>query len=259
MISATHLTVASLVLFEVSLPSPPEGLVITGVKGFVTQTVEVQYRDPPKIIRPPPTSEILFSISPDFPSPRRQSTFADRLHPVQAGETWEYRKLSRMPHDDKLRPSTLEHTKTPIRFFHSLGIAIQYRGKGGEDLVLQLAKRAHVSSVRPPSPPSLFFCVPTSFFTDLLRQFSVLQCCCFLDDVLPSYSEKSHPVGTASGSHSCSKCVCTSSFSELLAKEPTWSFTGPEGSGAGGWVLGVDPATKTPAGGVGTGPRREEI
>lgn len=68
-ISSPHLTVASLVLFEFSLLSPPEGLVVTNLNGFVTQTVAVEYRESRKVLRPPPTTEILFSVDAEPPRP----------------------------------------------------------------------------------------------------------------------------------------------------------------------------------------------
>ncbi|KAM0748355.1 hypothetical protein T439DRAFT_328334 [Meredithblackwellia eburnea MCA 4105] len=254
-ISAPQLTVASLILFEIFLLSPPAGITIKNLKGFIKQEVAIQYKNS-EIAQSQPAVHILFDLDQakiakvnekrekeklatanqtcktKYKAVQQMSVGgADAWDEVKEGVEWAYRKLSRLPHDDKIRPSTLEHTITPIRVQHMLGVEIKYRIAGAaQDEVIQLAKKAHVAS-----------------------------CCCFLDD-LPSYAEaKAMDESCSKSAPDCSKCVCHSTEQELIEKEEQGSFNAPMLSSRA--HLGQeDPRSKTPAvGRVDFGARRREV
>ncbi|KAL8292919.1 hypothetical protein RQP46_000613 [Phenoliferia psychrophenolica] len=252
-VSAPHLTVASLISYEFSLLSPPAGLVITGLKGFLTQQFEIQYIST-KVARPPPTHNVLCTVDQstgtleDHNSKKAQLGYKgvawdrfdsfpdlpegvalareDRLKEVAEGSEWTYQKLSRMPHDDNVRPSTLEHTNTPIRVAHLIGAEVTFRFNGEPEKTLQLTRKVHIVS-----------------------------CCCMLDHLrLPSYS-KDLNLKLEGRDNSCDSCICSSSFQELVEKDEFGPFVPmEEGDGSGVAVAGREAALrKTPAVGAATG------
>ena len=77
----------------------------------------------------------------------------DRLADVVEGVDWKYRKLARLPSDDKMRPSTARHTNTPIRVAHRVGAEIRFRFNGAPEKAMQITQKVHIVSVGHDSDP----------------------------------------------------------------------------------------------------------
>ncbi|GAA5844654.1 hypothetical protein JCM3766R1_005975 [Sporobolomyces carnicolor] len=169
-ISSPHLTVASLLFLSVTFERPPEGLKIMSVSAFILQSFDVTFVDksiPP--VKPPSQKKLLFWV--DSTSPIAESTedllekpnlsrgtlpplaferralLAQPLARLQGGHEWTYARVSRVPDDDAVRPSTLAGTTTPIRVHHRLVMQIKYRLKGQKkDLVLEMSTAVTIAS-----------------------------------------------------------------------------------------------------------------
>lgn len=111
-ISGPYLTVGSLALYEISLLSPPSGVVITGITGILVQNVEIHNPNSSKFIQPPPIRHDLFKVDrytvTSTPSKTRAEKAysssqialpclneSSKIEPVSEGKKWKYRKLSR--------------------------------------------------------------------------------------------------------------------------------------------------------------------
>ncbi|GAA5955082.1 hypothetical protein JCM3765_003188 [Sporobolomyces pararoseus] len=169
-ISSPHLTVASLLFLSVTFEKPPEGLKIMSVSAFILQSFDVTFVDktvPP--VKPLPQKKLLFWV--DSTSPIAESTedllekpnlsrgslpplafekralLAQPLARLTGGQEWTYARVSRVPDDDAVRPSTLPGTNTPIRVNHRLVVQIKYRFKGQKkDLVLEMSTAVTIAS-----------------------------------------------------------------------------------------------------------------
>ncbi|KAI5475003.1 Arrestin-like, N-terminal and Immunoglobulin E-set domain protein [Pseudohyphozyma bogoriensis] len=241
-ISAPHLTVSSLLNFEISLASPPAGLALKKLKAFVEQTFEITYPDG-RIARPPPVRHRLFEVdetttkAPAPPSNRKDGKAYysppaspsgkelgldgseggnDGLPPVRVGEEWVVKKLARLPNDDKIRPTTLEGLRSRVRVTHSVGVEIQHESDGGQRRATTISKKIHIVS------------------------------CCAMRDLLrlPAYS-KDPSLVRAKKPADCD-CVCCSSFAELVELDKK-EILGPITPSEAGFVLAADPLSKTPA------------
>ena len=75
---------------------------------------------------------------------------------LEGGKEWMYARVTRIPDDDSVRPTTLEGTDTPIRVKHQLVCQVRYRFKGSrKDQVLEMASAVTIASVRPRRSPCL--------------------------------------------------------------------------------------------------------
>lgn len=78
----------------------------------------------------------------------RRALLAQPLARLEGGQEWTYARVSRVPDDDAVRPSTLPGTKTPIRVKHKLVVQVKYRFKGSKkDLVLEMSSVVTIASV----------------------------------------------------------------------------------------------------------------
>lgn len=69
---------------------------------------------------------------------------------LQRGKEWQYARVTRIPDDDLVRPTTLDGTETPIRVAHQLVCQVRYRFKGSKkDQVLEMASGVTIASVGP--------------------------------------------------------------------------------------------------------------
>ncbi|GAA5893256.1 uncharacterized protein JCM6883_007611 [Sporobolomyces salmoneus] len=169
-ISSPHLTVASLLFLSVTFENPPEGLKIMSVSAFILQSFDITFEDtkiPP--VKPAAQKKLLFWV--DSTSPIAESTedllekpnlsrgtlpplaferralLAQPLAPLSGGQEWTYARVTRVPDDDSVRPSTLPGTKTPIRVNHRLVVQVKYRFKGSKkDLVLEMSTAVTIAS-----------------------------------------------------------------------------------------------------------------
>lgn len=189
------MTISSLVLFDITLPSSPSTLVLRSIRGFLTQTFEIRYQNG-KVVYPPKQTHTLFNT---FPLPIPNSSSSQRsksnspksssvdlpstsssdstpnsnkitatLPPLIEGQEWNYSKLGRIPHDDLVRSTTCEGSKSRVRVSHEIGVEIVYILKndnsdssGKKNYVEKkaiLKKNVHIISVR----FSFFFFLPPS-------------------------------------------------------------------------------------------------
>lgn len=66
---------------------------------------------------------------------------------LEGGKEWMYARVTRIPDDDSVRPTTLEGTDTPIRVKHQLVCQVRYRFKGSKkDQVLEMASTVTIAS-----------------------------------------------------------------------------------------------------------------
>ncbi|GAA5864336.1 hypothetical protein JCM1840_006749 [Sporobolomyces johnsonii] len=169
-VSSPHLTVASLLFLSVTFERPPEGLKVMSVSAFVAQEFEVHYSNPEvPTSRPPKQKKLLFYVDSTSPVPSSTEDLLDRpnlsrgtlpplayepraflpqpLARLERGKEWTYARVTRIPDDDSVRPTTLEGTDTPIRVKHQLVVQVRYRFKGSKkDLVLEMASNVTIAS-----------------------------------------------------------------------------------------------------------------
>lgn len=63
------------------------------------------------------------------------------------GSAWSYSRIIRLLDDDHLRPTTLEHTETPLRVKHSLVVEVRYRMKGSKaEKTLECSTKVTIAS-----------------------------------------------------------------------------------------------------------------
>jgi hypothetical protein len=68
---------------------------------------------------------------------------------LSAGDPFTYARVTRIPDDDSVRPSSLDGTNTPIRVRHSIVCQVKYRFKGSKkDQVLDMTSPVTIASVR---------------------------------------------------------------------------------------------------------------
>lgn len=59
-----------------------------------------------------------------------------------------YARVTRIPDDDSVRPTTLQGTDTPIRVKHALVAQVKFRFKGSKkDHVLEMESKVDIASV----------------------------------------------------------------------------------------------------------------
>ncbi|CEQ40475.1 SPOSA6832_02102 [Sporobolomyces salmonicolor] len=169
-VSSPHLTVASLLFLSVTFERPPEGLKVMSVSAFVAQEFEIYYSNPEvPTSRPSKQKKLLFYVDSTSPIPSSTEDLLDRpnlsrgtlpplayepraflpqpLARLERSKEWTYARVTRIPDDDSVRPTTLEGTDTPIRVKHQLVVQIRYRFKGSKkDLVLEMASKVTIAS-----------------------------------------------------------------------------------------------------------------
>ncbi|GAA5985398.1 hypothetical protein JCM11641_000143 [Rhodosporidiobolus odoratus] len=167
-LSSPHLTVASLLFMGVTFEEPPEGLKIMSVQAFVRQDFEIYYSGNP-VQRPPTQRKLLFYADSSTPLPSSTEDLLGRpnlsrgappplayeprallpqpLARLNNNQEWTYARVTRIPDDDSVRPSTLEGTDTPIRVKHALVAQLKYRFKGSKkDQILEIATNVTIAS-----------------------------------------------------------------------------------------------------------------
>ncbi|GAA5956901.1 hypothetical protein JCM21900_006284 [Sporobolomyces salmonicolor] len=169
-VSSPHLTVASLLFLSVTFERPPEGLKVMSVSAFVAQEFEIYYSNPEvPTSRPSKQNKLLFYVDSTSPIPSSTEDLLDRpnlsrgtlpplayepraflpqpLARLERSKEWTYARVTRIPDDDSVRPTTLEGTDTPIRVKHQLVVQVRYRFKGSKkDLVLEMASKVTIAS-----------------------------------------------------------------------------------------------------------------
>ncbi|GAA5970544.1 hypothetical protein JCM8115_002735 [Rhodotorula mucilaginosa] len=169
-ISSPHLTVASLIFLGITLESPPEGLKIMSVQAFVRQQFEIHYTNPDlPVSHPPEQRKLLFYADSSTPVPNSTDNLLDRDHlsrgappplayepraflpqplaRLEGGKEWMYARVTRIPDDDSVRPTTLKGTDTPIRVQHALVAQVRFRYKGSKkDHVLEMESKVDIAS-----------------------------------------------------------------------------------------------------------------
>ncbi|KAG0661971.1 hypothetical protein C6P46_003676 [Rhodotorula mucilaginosa] len=177
-ISSPHLTVASLIFLGITLESPPEGLKIMSVQAFVRQQFEIHYTNPDlPVSHPPEQRKLLFYADSSTPVPNSTDNLLDRDHlsrgappplayepraflpqplaRLEGGKEWMYARVTRIPDDDSVRPTTLKGTDTPIRVQHALVAQVRFRYKGSKkDHVLEMESKVDIASVSTGAGPS---------------------------------------------------------------------------------------------------------
>ncbi|GAA5824442.1 hypothetical protein JCM10212_001455, partial [Sporobolomyces blumeae] len=169
-VSSPHLTVASLLFLSITFERPPEGLKIMSVSAYIKQTFDISFTDEKILpVRQPVQKKLLFYV--DSTSPIAASTddlldrpnlgrgtlpplayeprafLAQPLARLEGGQEWTYARVSRVPDDDAVRPSTLAGTNTPIRVKHQLVVQVKYRLKGSKkDLILEMSSPVTIAS-----------------------------------------------------------------------------------------------------------------
>ncbi|GAA6019165.1 hypothetical protein JCM10207_006572 [Rhodosporidiobolus poonsookiae] len=199
-ISSPHLTVASLLFLGVTFEQPPEGMKVMSVQAFVRQDFEIHYKNKDLGIQYPPVQrKLLFFADSTTPVPTSAEDLLDRsnlsrgappplayeprsffpqpLARLEGGKDWTYARVTRIPDDDSVRPTTLEGTDTPIRVKHQLVCQIKYRFKGSKkDQILEMATNVTIAS-----------------------------CCCLTSSLLlPAYRTRSHLAAHHPSSHASS-------------------------------------------------------
>ncbi|GAA5870594.1 hypothetical protein JCM8547_002056 [Rhodosporidiobolus lusitaniae] len=207
-ISSPHLTVASLLFLGVTFESPPVGMKIMSVQAFVRQEFEIHYsqNDVP-VQHPPVQRKLLFYADSTTPVPTSSEDLLDRPNLSRGAppplsyeprallpkplarleqKEWTYARVTRIPDDDLVRPSTLEGTDTPIRVKHNLVCQVRYRMKGSnKDQVLEMSSAVTIAS-----------------------------CCCLTSSLLlPEYRSRHHPSSCASQQRSSSAAPASRSRS----------------------------------------------
>ncbi|GAA5848782.1 hypothetical protein JCM9279_002944 [Rhodotorula babjevae] len=236
-ISSPHLTVASLIFLSVCFEQPPEGMKIMSVQAFVRQEFEVHYSDEQvPVSKPPMQRKLLFYIDSSTPLAHSTDDLLDRDHlsrgappplayeprallpqplaRLEGGKEWMYARVTRIPDDDSVRPTTLEGTDTPIRVKHQLVCQVRYRFKGSrKDQVLEMASAVTIAS-----------------------------CCCLTSSLLlPEYRTRHHASSHLAGSSSLPSSGFATPSSRSRSASP-----GPEtalSSLASGSTIGVDSPT----------------
>ncbi|BGP14907.1 hypothetical protein JCM10213v2_002862 [Rhodosporidiobolus nylandii] len=169
-ISSPHLTVASLIFLGVSFEQPPPGLKIMSMQAFVRQEFEIHYSNKEVPVQHPPIQrKLLFYADSTTPVPTSTEDLLDRpnlsrgappplpyeprmllpqpLARLEGGKEWTYARVTRIPDDDSVRPTTLDGTDTPIRAKHALVCQVKYRFKGSKkDQVLEMASNVTIAS-----------------------------------------------------------------------------------------------------------------
>ncbi|GAA5832491.1 hypothetical protein JCM5353_003257 [Sporobolomyces roseus] len=169
-VSSPHLTVASLLFLSITFERPPEGLKIMSVSAHILQSFDISFTDKSiQPVKPTPQKKLLFWV--DSTSPiaessedlldkpnlsrgtlpplafERRALLAQPLARLEGGQEWTYARVSRVPDDDAVRPSTLPGTKTPIRVKHKLVVQVKYRFKGSKkDFVLEMSSVVTIAS-----------------------------------------------------------------------------------------------------------------
>lgn len=65
-----------------------------------------------------------------------------------------YARVTRIPDDDSVRPTTLKGTETPIRVQHALVAQVRFRYKGSKkDHVLEMESKVDIASVSTDAGP----------------------------------------------------------------------------------------------------------
>ncbi|POY73980.1 hypothetical protein BMF94_2791 [Rhodotorula taiwanensis] len=169
-ISSPHLTVASLLFLGITLEKPPEGLKIMSVQAFVRQQFEVHYSNPDlPTSHPPEQRKLLFYADSSTPVANSTDDLLERDHlsrgappplayeprallpqplaRLEGGKEWMYARVTRIPDDDSVRPTTLQGTDTPIRVKHALVAQVKFRFKGSKkDHVLEMESKVDIAS-----------------------------------------------------------------------------------------------------------------
>lgn len=213
-VSSAHLTVASLLFLNISFLAPP-ALTIMSVTGYIAQQFTVTYDDP-SIGTAAPTSQkkLLFYV--DQTTREKETTEegpnliergnvgkgaslpaayeSRRLNPKPFAELlgekeWSYSRIVRIPDDDHVRPTTLEHTETRIRVKHRLIAEVKYRMAGSKkDMVLSMS-------------------------TDV----TIASCCCLNDSLLlPSYAASAPVTIPVRPFHR--RCLCNQTLRQMVEK-----------------------------------------
>ncbi|GAA5900704.1 hypothetical protein JCM6882_000945 [Rhodosporidiobolus microsporus] len=240
-ISSPHLTVASLLFLGVTFEQPPEGLKIMSVQSFVRQEFEIHYSNKEvPIQRPPVQRKLLFYVDSTTPIAASTEDLLERsnlsrgappplayeprallpqpLARLNGGKEWMYARVTRIPDDDSVRPTTLEGTDSPIRVSHSLVLQVKYRFKGSKkDQVLEMASNVTIASC---------CCLNSSLLLPMYRSHSK-QC-------HPTYSPRSASMTPAGSSSSSSTPSPLRSRSNSLSAQDALS------SAAGGIPIGID-------------------
>jgi hypothetical protein len=74
---------------------------------------------------------------------------------LEGGKEWMYARVTRIPDDDSVRPTTLKGTDTPIRVQHALVAQVRFRYKGSKkDHVLEMESKVDIASVSTGAGPS---------------------------------------------------------------------------------------------------------
>ncbi|ORY91477.1 hypothetical protein BCR35DRAFT_298642 [Leucosporidium creatinivorum] len=211
-LSSPHLTVASLCFLNITFESPPN-MEILSVGAYVIQSFAIHYDDPSVgVVYPPRQKKILFyadqttplaastdelldrenvgrgaSIPASFESRHRRPKALVRL---ENGVPWSYSRIIRLLDDDHLRPTTLEHTETPLRVKHSLVTEVRYRMKGSKaEKTLECSTKVTIAS-----------------------------CCCLQDSLLlPGYVKQRPADEPVRSFHR--RCLCNRSLQDLVSED----------------------------------------
>jgi hypothetical protein len=151
--SSPYLTVSSLVLFDITLLSPPASLTLLRVDPIVVQSFEIHYPNA-RVARPPPQRLPLLCVeqSPPSPVPPPLRSSPTSLPPTKQieedGKEWNQRILTRLPNDEYTRPTTLPGAHSRIRVSHALGIEIKFQtGTSIKAETVQLTNDVCITSV----------------------------------------------------------------------------------------------------------------
>ncbi|BGP54640.1 hypothetical protein JCM8202_003704 [Rhodotorula sphaerocarpa] len=243
-ISSPHLTVASLLFLGITLERPPEGLKIMSVQAFVRQQFEIHYSNPDlPVSHPPEQRKLLFYADSSTPLASSTDDLLERDHlsrgappplayepralmpqplaRLEGGKEWMYARVTRIPDDDSVRPTTLRGTDTPIRVQHALVAQVRFRYKGSKkDHVLEMESKVDIAS-----------------------------CCCLTSSLLlPVYRSLHAATPTSASSALSSGAGTPAAQSRSASPGPSTALT----TLSGGSVIGVD----TPSGSVTPAHRR---
>ncbi|GAA6029617.1 hypothetical protein JCM8097_000965 [Rhodosporidiobolus ruineniae] len=241
-ISSPHLTVASLLFLGVTFEQPPEGLKVMSVQAFVRQDFAIHYSNKDVSVQHPPIQrKLLFYADSTTPLPTSTEDLLDRpnlsrgappplayepraflpqpLARLPGGKEWTYARVTRIPDDDSVRPTTLAGTDTPIRVEHSLVCQVRYRFKGSKkDQVLEMSTPVTIAS-----------------------------CCCLTSSLLlPEYRSRPHHPMSCHGAGATSRSASSTPFNRSRSgshSSPSSGSTTPHDAltaAAGGGPIGID-------------------
>ncbi|GAA5839444.1 hypothetical protein JCM11251_002728 [Rhodosporidiobolus azoricus] len=248
-ISSPHLTVASLLFMGITFEQPPDGLKIMSVQSFVRQEFEIHYSNKEvPVQRPPVQRKLLFYVDSTTPIASSAEDLLDRSnlsrgappplayepralmpHPLarlEGGKEWMYARVTRIPDDDSVRPTTLEGTDSPIRVSHSIVLQVKYRFKGSKkDQVLEMASNVTIASC---------CCLNSSLLLPVYRSYSK-QC----------YPSPGHPRSASMTPNMSATSSSSSTPQTGRSRSNSLSAQDALSAAAGGVPIGIDSPSGT--------------